>query len=192
MITNEKYHDLKLLYKILDKSPKGLESLRNKFISHISKLVDDVKLSHGAVLQRSNSVSNLVELANSSDHSPNAIKWVQAILLLQCKVDLILNCFNNDISFVKHHTSSFSAGLNDMSKFPEFLSVYIDSVLRRNDKNISDGEIESILDKVIVLFRFISEKDVFERYYKLHLSKRLLNGKSSEDFERSLISRLKV
>lgn len=52
---------------------------------------------------------------------------------------------------------------------------------------------EAILDKSMVLFRFLQEKDVFERYYKQHLAKRLLLNKSvSDDSEKNMISKLKV
>ena len=45
----------------------------------------------------------------------------------------------------------------------------------------------------MVLFRFLQEKDVFERYYKQHLAKRLLLNKSvSDDSEKNMISKLKV
>lgn len=58
---------------------------------------------------------------------------------------------------------------------------------------MSEQEIEVILDKTMVLFRFLLEKDVFERYYKTHLAKRLLLNKSvSDDFEKNMISKLKV
>lgn len=58
---------------------------------------------------------------------------------------------------------------------------------------MTEHEIESILDKTMVLFRFLLEKDVFERYYKTHLAKRLLLSKSvSDDFEKNMISKLKV
>jgi len=44
-----------------------------------------------------------------------------------------------------------------------------------------------------MLFRFLSDKDIFERYYKQHLSNRLLHGKSlSDEVERGMISKLKV
>jgi len=53
--------------------------------------------------------------------------------------------------------------------------------------------VDSVLDKTITLFRFIGEKDVFERYYKQHLAKRLLLGRSvSDDAERGMIGKLKV
>jgi cullin 3 len=49
------------------------------------------------------------------------------------------------------------------------------------------------LDKTITIFRFITEKDVFEKYYKGHLAKRLLLGRSvSDDAERGMLAKLKV
>lgn len=58
---------------------------------------------------------------------------------------------------------------------------------------MSEQEIEAVLDKAMVMFRFLQEKDVFERYYKQHLAKRLLLNKSvSDDCEKNMISKLKV
>lgn len=50
-----------------------------------------------------------------------------------------------------------------------------------------------VLDKTITLFRFLTDKDVFERYYKNHLGKRLIQGRSvSDDAERGMVAKLKV
>ena len=58
---------------------------------------------------------------------------------------------------------------------------------------MSEQEIEVCLDKSMVLFRYLQEKDVFERYYKQHLARRLLLNKSgSDDSEKNMISKLKV
>lgn len=58
---------------------------------------------------------------------------------------------------------------------------------------LTEQEVESILDKAMVLFRFMQEKDVFERYYKQHLGRRLLSNKSvSDDSEKNMISKLKA
>lgn len=52
---------------------------------------------------------------------------------------------------------------------------------------------DDVLDKTITLFRFLQDKDVFERYYKQHLAKRLLLNRSvSDDAERGMLSKLKV
>ena len=58
--------------------------------------------------------------------------------------------------------------------------------------NIPLQELERLLDKIMVLFRFIHGKDVFEAFYKKDLAKRLLVGKSaSVDAEKSMLSKLK-
>ena len=45
----------------------------------------------------------------------------------------------------------------------------------------------------MMLFRFLQEKDVFEKYFKQHLAKRLLGGRTvSDDAERSFILKLKT
>ncbi len=47
--------------------------------------------------------------------------------------------------------------------------------------------------QVVILFRYLYDKDVFETYYKTHLQKRLLGNRSlSNDIERIMITKLKV
>jgi hypothetical protein len=75
----------------------------------------------------------------------------------------------------------------------ELIAKFIDSKLRAGNKGTSEEELESTLDKVLVLFRFIQGKDVFEAFYKKDLAKRLLLGKSASiDAEKSMISKLKT
>jgi len=54
----------------------------------------------------------------------------------------------------------------------------MDDKLRKGLKGMSEDDIESVLDKVMMLFRYLQEKDVFEKYYKQHLAKRLLSGRT--------------
>lgn len=64
---------------------------------------------------------------------------------------------------------------------------------RVRTQELSDADCEAILDRVMTLFRYLQEKDVFEKYYKQHLAKRLLGGRSaSDDAERSFIVKLKT
>ncbi|PZC82369.1 hypothetical protein B5X24_HaOG210410 [Helicoverpa armigera] len=103
------------------------------------------------------------------------------------------NSFNNDKIFKHMIASDFEYFLNLNSKSPEFLSLFIDGKLKKGEKGMSEQEIEAVLDKTMVLFRFLQEKDVFERYYKQHLAKRLLLNKSvSDDSEKNMISKLKM
>uniref|UniRef100_A0A8C1UNQ9 Cullin 4A n=1 Tax=Cyprinus carpio TaxID=7962 RepID=A0A8C1UNQ9_CYPCA len=69
---------------------------------------------------------------------------------------------------------------------------YVDSKLRAGNKEATEEELERILDKIMIIFRFIHGKDVFEAFYKKDLAKRLLVGKSaSVDAEKSMLSKLK-
>jgi hypothetical protein len=75
----------------------------------------------------------------------------------------------------------------------QYISLFVDEQLRKGMKGTSEEEVETILDKVVMLFRYLQEKDVFEKYYKQHLAKRLLGGRSmSDDAERSMIGKLKI
>ena len=49
-----------------------------------------------------------------------------------------------------------------------------------------------MLDKVVKLLAYISDKDLFAEFYRKRLSRRLLNDKSaSDDHERAVLTRLK-
>jgi cullin-4 len=72
------------------------------------------------------------------------------------------------------------------------LAKAVDGRLRSGNKEASEEELEKILDKLLILFRFIHGKDVFEAFYKKDLAKRLLVGKSaSVDAEKSMLLKLK-
>jgi len=63
----------------------------------------------------------------------------------------------------------------------------------RSDMSINQEEdIETVLNNCIILFRLVEAKDEFERHYKHHLCRRMLNDKiQSEDNEQSMIQKLK-
>ncbi|RVE49624.1 hypothetical protein evm_005756 [Chilo suppressalis] len=122
------------------------------------------------------------------------LRQLTNLLDLKDRFDHFLqNSFNNDKIFKHMIASDFEYFLNLNNKSPEFLSLFIDGKLKKGEKGMSEQEIEAVLDKTMVLFRFLQEKDVFERYYKQHLAKRLLLNKSvSDDSEKNMISKLKT
>jgi cullin 3 len=61
------------------------------------------------------------------------------------------------------------------------------------DSQKTDDEIDVALEKTIILFRFLIDKDKFERYYKNHLARRLLYARSaSDDAEKGMVAKLKL
>uniref|UniRef100_A0A8C9RB68 Cullin 4A n=1 Tax=Scleropages formosus TaxID=113540 RepID=A0A8C9RB68_SCLFO len=119
---------------------------------------------------------------------------VQELLDFKDKIDhIIQTCFQKNESFLNAMKESFENFVNKRPNKPaELIAKYVDSKLRAGNKEATDEELERILDKIMIIFRFIHGKDVFEAFYKKDLAKRLLVGKSaSVDAEKSMLSKLK-
>lgn len=99
----------------------------------------------------------------------------------------------NEVLFRTSMKNAFAHFFNaNQNAAAELLARYVDKKMRV-EKGVSESEQEAALDSVLKLFRHLQEKDVFEAFYKKHLSKRLLLGKSaSYDIERSMLSKLKT
>uniref|UniRef100_A0A7S3XVG8 Cullin family profile domain-containing protein n=2 Tax=Heterosigma akashiwo TaxID=2829 RepID=A0A7S3XVG8_HETAK len=111
---------------------------------------------------------------------------------LRCVTQVLVGAFNRDPAFAAAVKDAWEHFLNVKQNRPaELLAKYVDSKLR-GQKGSTDTEVEATLDKVMVVFRYLHAKDVFEAFYKKDLAKRLLLGKSASfDLERAMISKLK-
>ncbi|XP_078162441.1 cullin4 isoform X1 [Carex rostrata] len=120
---------------------------------------------------------------------------VPFLLEFKASLDMIWeqSFFKND-AFSNTIKDSFEHLINLRQNRPaELIAKFLDEKLRAGNKGTSEEELEGTLDKVLVLFRFIQGKDVFEAFYKKDLAKRLLLGKSASiDAEKSMISKLKT
>jgi len=119
---------------------------------------------------------------------------VQELLDFKEKLDQIIkNCFQGNDKFINGMKESFENFINArVNKPAELIAKFVDTKLRAGNKEATEEELERLLDKIMVLFRFIHGKDVFEAFYKKDLAKRLLVGKSaSVDAEKSMLSKLK-
>ena len=129
-----------------------------------------------------------------NQQTASAIKWVDYVLELKAKYDRIwAEAFKRDSNMEKALEYSFQEFINANPRSSEHLSLYLDEYLKKGAKGKTDSEIDSNLDKGILLLQYIQDKDHFENYYKKHLSKRLLQKKSaSMDIERQMISKMKM
>ena len=120
---------------------------------------------------------------------------VQDLLNFKDKLDTIMDsCFSSNEQFIVSMKEAFESFINIRQNKPaELIAKFVDSKLRAGNKEASEEELERLLDKIMVIFRFIHGKDVFEAFYKKDLAKRLLVGKSaSVDSEKSMLSKLKA
>lgn len=58
---------------------------------------------------------------------------------------------------------------------------------------MEDSELEEKLSSMILLFKFVDDKDVFQKHYTRSMAKRLVFSSSvSDDIEQFMIARLRV
>ncbi|KQK79915.1 cullin-1 [Amazona aestiva] len=128
--------------------------------------------------------------------------YVQTVLDVHKKYNaLVMSAFNNDAGFVAALDKACGRFINNnavtkmaqsSSKSPELLARYCDSLLKKSSKNPEEAELEDTLNQVMVVFKYIEDKDVFQKFYAKMLAKRLVHQNSaSDDAEASMISKLK-
>ena len=78
------------------------------------------------------------------------------------------------------------------SKSPALLAKYLSVLLQKSSKNPEEAELEDTLNQCMIVFKYIEDKDVFQKFYSKMLAKRLVNHISASDkTEASMISKLK-
>ncbi|KDN52792.1 Cullin-domain-containing protein [Tilletiaria anomala UBC 951] len=121
-------------------------------------------------------------------------EMVDRLLALKRNLDAIVaDAFHADNDFSASMRDAFAWGVNRRdNKPPELIAKHVDVLLRSGNKTMSDTELETALNKALVLFRFTKDKDMFEEFYTRHFAKRLLLNKSaSSDAEMSMLLKLK-
>lgn len=174
MIRLKQYSVINLMYRIFTQ----VTSARKLFENF---LVDTVTQDCRAICKDgevSNSPKEFVDKCIDTKQKYNAI------INQSCERD-------NDLGLAIR--KAFEICLADFKPASLFLAKYVDVKLKKEIKTLKDDEINTLFDRIIEIFRLLSDKDEFEGFYRNHLTKRLLNGLSSNDeAEKSMISKLKV
>ena len=200
MVENDRLEELGLIFDLNSRvDPKKLELIR-AIQRHILEVGNEVNNAAAAAAQTGPSVNHGEDKTKTTPERPTnlqtdaALKWVEDVLNLKDKFDNIWKIsFGSDQPLQTALTRSFTDFINACFRSSEYISLFIDENMKKGLKGKTEHEVDVVLDKAITLLRYIQDKDLFERYYKKHLCKRLLMGKSlSIDVERQMISRMKI
>lgn len=203
MIDHDRIDDLNKLYRLnarIDIKKSALTSAVYKRIVQLGEEINAAAKSLGqaptapAKEDGSDKKKDEKEKPAANLQTAAAIKWVDDILALNRKFDRIWQqAFSSDQGLHTSITDSFSEFINSNPRSSEYLSLFFDENLKRGIKGKTDSEVDALLDSGITLLRYIRDKDLFEAYYKKHLSRRLLMKRSvSMDVERQMISKMKM
>jgi len=133
------------------------------------------------------------QLLADSTATKDPVDFVRKLLELRAHYQRIVSdAFHGSREMDRAMRDSFEKFLNVDHRCAQFLSLYVDAELRTGFRGRTSDEIDHALNCVILLFRYLRDKDVFETFYKQHLQKRLLGGRSaSDEAERMMIAKLK-
>eukprot|EP01012_Entosiphon_sulcatum_P015319 TRINITY_DN20305_c0_g1_i1.p1 TRINITY_DN20305_c0_g1~~TRINITY_DN20305_c0_g1_i1.p1 ORF type:complete len:782 (+),score=135.11 TRINITY_DN20305_c0_g1_i1:25-2346(+) len=105
-------------------------------------------------------------------------RWDEFLTVVSSRHDEASGSPLLDADFVTGIDQAFLVVVNRYERTAEYLSIFLDAKMRRSQEDGGD-EVASLFDRVLSLFGYLKGKDIFERYYKMHLAKRLLHCKAS-------------
>jgi cullin 3 len=176
MLRDDKVADLSKIYALFCRVPSSLEQMRDCLGRVVKGMGQDI-------------------IAQQQTHK-DPVQFVKGILDLKEKFDVIIQqAFRAEKLMIKRLNGAFEAFINEGYHCASHLANYVDELLRGGAgiQVANELEIEDKLERVLVIFKFISDKDIFENYYRRLLSKRLLSGKTvSDELEKQMIAKLKA
>ncbi|KAI8089896.1 Cullin [Halteromyces radiatus] len=202
MLEKERFDDCTLAYNLLNRLPDGLKPILDVYQDYICGLGKDIVSKLGSTVMK----------------NPKA--YVDQLLALHTKYYQINHqVFSADPLFTAATDKAFRTVINgtiinSSSDGPETLARYCDMMMKKNagkrettsttatadgkkkgplrKTDIDEGDAEEKLTRMITLFKYVDDKDVFQKFYSRMLAKRLIyNALSSEELEANMISRLK-
>ncbi|PNF13705.1 Cullin-5 [Cryptotermes secundus] len=185
MIKGNETDKLQLMFKLMDRVPLGIAPMLKDLEDHIVN-------------------AGLAEMIAAADIiTQDSEKYVERLLELFNQFSLLVKeAFNDDPRFLTARDKAYKQVINDTqvfrlelpskqtvgiksqpeSKCPELLANYCDMLLRKTplSKKLTSDEIESKLRDVLLVLKYVQNKDVFMRYHKAHLTRRLILDTSAD------------
>jgi cullin 1 len=184
LLDNDREEDMARMYGLLSRIPDGLDPLRSKFETHVRKAglaaVQKIQSSEGDKLEPKVYVDALLEIHTQYQ-------------------GLVKRAFTDEPEFTRSLDNACREFVNrnevckaGSNKSPELLAKYTDVLLRKSSTSIEEAELERTLGQIMTVFKYIEDKDVFQKFYSRMLARRLVHSNSSsDDAETSMISKLK-
>ncbi|KAK5115470.1 hypothetical protein LTR62_001129 [Meristemomyces frigidus] len=211
MVDNDKLHELNLVFDLearVDPKKPELTRAMQKIITEMGTNINNAAIAASEAQQAQAEPQPTEDQAEDGKAKPApkplnqqtaaALKWVEEILTLKDRFDNICReSFKTDQTIDQTLSTAINRSMADViNAFPrgsEYISLFIDNNMKSTVKDKTEAEVDKILEKAIVVLRYLQDKDMFEMYYKKHLCKRLLLKKSvSVDVEKQMITRMKV
>lgn len=185
LLANDKTEDLQRMFSLFSRLENGLQPMANiveKFITAQGNACTEKRHAR------------LDSGQKDKNDDPDFVKSL--IDLHEKYLGVIRETFSSHHLFQKALKNSFEVIVNnDVGTYSnaELMSTFCDRILKSGGEKLSETEVEQSLDRIVQLFSFLTDKDLFAEIYRNQLAKRLLNQRSaSDDAEKAMIAKLKV
>jgi cullin 1 len=183
LLDNDREEDMARMYNLLNRIPEGLDPLRQKFEAHV----------------RNAGLAAVAKVASDAEKLEPKV-YVEALLETHTQYQgLVKRAFNDEPEFTRSLDNACREFVNrndickaGSHKSPELLAKYTDVLLRKSGTGVEEAELDATLTQIMTVFKYIEDKDVFQKFYSRMLARRLVHSNSSsDDAETSMISKLK-
>lgn len=188
---------LRLMFMLIDRVPGAVQAILNHLEDFIYQAgLDDMRQCADTI-------------------TTDSEKYVEELLKLFNRFStLVSQAFNSDTRFLTSRDKAYKKVVNDTtvfrielptsratanktapeSKCPELLALFCDQLLRKSplSKKMSPQEIEEKLKNLLLVLKYVQNKDVFMKYHKSHLTRRLILETSVDsELEESMVEWLR-
>ena len=185
LMKNKCNEHLSRMYQLFSKIENGLEPIANLVKEYIEEKGKSIINARENVLKE-----------KEQDNISNS-EFIQNIIKLHQQFNKMVNeQFGQNLLFQTAMKEAFEVLLNmDVGDYSnvELLAKYCDQFLRTGGKKMIEEQVDQELEKVMKIFTYLNDKDLFVEIYRNLLAKRLLNKRSSSDYaEKNMIGKLKL
>ncbi|CAF1505166.1 unnamed protein product [Rotaria sordida] len=178
LLRNERHQDLALLFKLVNRVPNATNELKKIVENHIYEM----------------GINTIERVSGTAINDPKL--YIETILDIHKKyLILVQNVFNNAQDFIialDKVKKRLTQTAGSTTKSPELLARYCDILLRKGNKGVEETDLEEKFNQIMIVFNYVEDKDVYQKFYSRMLAKRLVGQLSaSDDYEESMISKLK-
>lgn len=187
---------LRMLYRLVKRTPSGIETILKCIDEHIRmEGLNDMRNNAETIM--ADPEKYVSQLLSMFDRFSELVKvgFYDDARLLTAR-DKAFREVVNDTSIFKMELpqGKKSRVMSVESKCPELLANYCDQLLRKTplSKKLTSEEIDEKLGNLLLVLKYVSNKDVFMRFHKAHLSRRLiLDMSADQEKEEAMVYRLR-
>ncbi|CAK9437825.1 uncharacterized protein LODBEIA_P22030 [Lodderomyces beijingensis] len=195
LLEQKQIEHIQRMYKLLSRVPKTLDPMASALEEYIKKeaniALEEIKNQNEAEIKEG-------KRKPGSGIEPKV--YVNTLIAIYNQFnEVVIEAFNKDTKFIRSLDNACRHFVNNnviavprpraQSKTPELLAKYADGFLKNSAKDADIVDMNA--DNLMIVFKFLNDKDTFEEHYRRSLAKRLINGTcKSDELEESVLHRL--